>query len=285
MARHRLTLLAVLITCMGALLSSCMSTSEDGNGTGGEGTGSAESSAPDDGCTDKEFPRRLDVTTDNPDEVPYLDEFVACTTPGRDETWIKNDSKAVWTIEANPGGVDVTQLTTTATLESFRNIVRDVYEYAVLAPESSVRVDAEPVNVTWNLHPGFSSMWVAHELAVDSVKTRSKDQLTDMLSGNSLRREALITCAIAGYEVFGDKAGKLANSDPMEQFLASLGIFSGTAKCAKAWRQADDASRRVGGTATWDDVVRLGQAQEFFEKAETHLTRLNRLGQVIGHLH
>src|SRR5829696_1534307 len=160
-------------------------------------------------------------------------------------------------------------------------MARYFYGYEVIAPESSVRVDAAPVDVTWTLHPGLSSMWVAHELGVDSVKTRSKDQLTDMLSRNSPRRRALITCAIAGYEVFGDKAGKLASSDPMEQFLARLGIGVETAKCARTWRRADYET----GTATWDDVVRLTRASTFLDEADTHLTRLNRLGQVIGHLH
>jgi hypothetical protein len=263
------------------VVGGCNGGTGDGDGAPGEG---AASSQPDDGCPES-FPRRLEVTTDRPDEVPYLDQLAACTAPGQDVTFLKNDSDAVWTLETTEGGAKVEQLTRTTKLASFREAAVQAYPHAVLAPESSVRVYAHPSRLQWFLAPGLSAMWLFHEQLVEVVQKQGQEQLTDMLSRQSLRRKALLTCTFAAYKVAGEAGGGLTGPDPAKRFFAGLGIASETTSCGRSWLLADDQPRsRLGTTATGtgDDVARWASRETFIEKANTHLTRLNRLGKLLA---
>jgi hypothetical protein len=274
-------LLAVLVVAVVAVGCASGTGDEASGQDSGQGSGYEHTFGQDD-CTE-EYPQPLTVTTDVPKEVPYLKEIVACTDAAKSATWLNNKTDTVWTLETTQGGETVDQLTFTPRLESFRAALETKYQYPVLAPESSVVVHAGPSETSWKLHSGYSAMWLAHDELADRVKKYGQNQLTEMLSRRSLRRMALITCSLAGWEVAGDKAENLAGDDPAQQWLAGLGVASESTQCAQAWREADDdALSRFRRTATWgDDIASLAEDARFLQKADERLTTLNRFAKLV----
>lgn len=270
-----------LIACF-AVVVLAASCNGDGSTTDGGGSPTVPVTQPDSGCT-AEYPNRLDVSTDAPEEVEYLDQVAACAAPFQSATYLRNDSEVVWTITTRAGGETVTQLTETPRLLSFRTVAPTVYRYPVLAPGSSVVVEASPSDVIWTLHPGLSAMWLSHDLFADQVAQYGEKQLVEMLAGNSLRRRALVECSLTAYQLAGETGAGLMSSEPMKQLLAGLGIFSGATRCARAWKAADnEVLRRYPRTATWtDDIARLGDDAAFIVRANQRLTRLRNLGKII----
>lgn len=236
----------------------------------------------DEGCT-ATYPDRLVLSTDVPEEVEYLDQVTACASSALSETYIHNQSDVVFTIGATVDGTDVRFESETLRSSSFREIATEVYPSAILTPESEVIVEAGPVDVTWTLHPGLSAMWLAHDTLATEVAAFGEAQLINMLSRNSVRRGALIQCSVAAYNAAGETGQLLDSSEPGEQLLAGLGIFSGVTTCARSWRAADlDALGQYGRTATWnDDIVRLGDDVDFLLRANSRLTRLRDLGRLL----
>lgn len=236
--------------------------------------------SPDQGCTD-DYPERLTVGTRVVEEVQYLDDVAACTSPSEDETLLVNGSDAVWTLLGD--GADVSQAADSPELASFRGVVAELYPDAVLAPGAEVVVHAPPSVVEWRLEPGLTAAWIVHQQFTEELREVGREQLTEMLAGPSLRRQALRTCSLTAFEVAGEAGELLDGPDPAEQLLAGLGITADVGECAAAWRQADDdALRRYGTTATWsDDVARWADEAQFVNYADTHLTRLNRLGRAL----
>jgi hypothetical protein len=180
------------------------------------------------GCFDN-YPIRLLVTTDLPAEVPYLNRVAACTTSAEDVTLIANRSNTVWTISTTSGdtGVNFGPLPEhndnellDLQLELFRDAAPE-FSLPLLLPESYVVVDVEPISVKWTLEPGLSAMWLTQERFVDHFRDAAlknapsdvaqndqnvdfdeaqdvledvaQDQVIELLSGNSLRRKAVLT--------------------------------------------------------------------------------------------
>ena len=242
---------------------------------------SAPGPGPDAGCT-QSFPDRLGVTTQVQEEVEYLDEVAACAAPFTAQTYLRNESPVVWTITTTNGD-SVKQQTASLRLDSFRALAKSVYPYAILAPGSDVVVEASPVNVEWNLAPGLSAMWLAHDTLADQVEKFGEDQLINMLSDHSPRRQALITCSLTAYRAAGEAGTLLTSSQPGEELLGDLGIFSPVlTSCARAWQLADeDVLERFPRTATWtDDIIRLSEDVDFVARANAELTELRTLGKI-----
>ena len=235
------------------------------------------------GCT-ATFPDRLPVSTNVRAELPYLDQVRACTRRAQDATLLVNNSEVAWTVSSNPGGAAVAQLTDGLELTSFRDAAARVTRFPVLAPKSSVRIDARPAAVEWTLAPGLSAMWLAHEQLAETVREYGQEQLTELLaSGLSLRRRAMVTCSVGAYNVAGEAGTALNGASPARQLLAGLGIAAAGTECAVAWKQADaDALRRFRTTATWDnDVAGLARQATFLRAADDQLSILHRLGKAL----
>lgn len=236
--------------------------------------------SPDQPCTD-EYPLRMTVRTSVVEEFQYLDDVAACTSPAAAETLLVNGSDAVWTRFA---GASVSYLVNSPEQFSFRGVVAELYPYAVLAPGAEVVVHAPPSVVEWTLEPGLTAAWIIHQQFTQELREVGQEQLTEMLAGPSLRRQALIRCSLTAFEVAGAAGELLDGPDPAAQLLAGLGITADVGECAAAWRQADeDALRRHRTTATWsDDVARWADNAQFLSFADTQLTRLNRLGKALA---
>jgi hypothetical protein len=288
-----LAVLVVAVVAVGCTSGNGENSGQDsGQGSGtvysgqdsGQGSGNVYTFGQD-ACTEEEYPQPLTVSTDVPEEVPYLEEIVACTDAAQSTTWLANKTETVWTLATTQGGADVNQLSSSLRAVSFREALATKYQYPVLAPESSVVVHAAPSETSWTLHSGYSAMWLAHDELADQVKKYGENQLTDMLSGGSLRRRALITCSLAGWHVAGDKAEKLTGDNPAQQWLAGLGIGAESTQCAKAWLQADDEAASLfprERTATWRGAIRgLAENGEFLRLADERLTTLNRLAKLV----
>ncbi len=233
------------------------------------------------GCT-AAFPMRLAVTTRIAGELPYLRQIAACTRAAQDATLLVNDSEATWTIGSNPGGASVAQLTNDLKAVSYRNAILTVYTGAVLAPETTVRIDARPSAVEWTLSPELTATWLIHEQFAEAFKSYSQTQLAELLTtGASPRRQAMVTCSIAAYNVAGDAAQALNGRSPMSQLLTGIGVGTSSTKCALAWRQADaDALQRFSTTARWDDdIARLGRNTKLLEDSDTLLSAVRRIGK------
>jgi hypothetical protein len=285
LGRHGVAVVATAVLVLGACRPDS-SRVADGSNDDGPTTELSVEPQYDAGCSE-DHPNRLDVETAATDEIPYLKDLIACSNDSMTATRLTNNSDAAWTISSTTGSANVVQLSETPRLISFRQIVQSVYAHAVLAPGSTVTVDAPPSSVEWTLAPGLSVMWLAHEQFADTLKSVAEAQLTDMLSGtSSLRRRALVTCSVAAYNVAGETASLLSGPEPVERLLAGLGIAASATGCATAWRKADEvAIERFGRTATWgDDVARWGRDAKFLEAANSRLTILSRIGKALGHL-
>jgi len=228
-------------------------------------------------------PVPLVTAPETEEELEYLDDITACTDAANTTTYLNNDSDVVWTLLTTAGGDPVEQLTQGIKLESFRELALQVYEFELLFPKSAVVVGATPGDVVWRLHPQLSAMWLFHEQAADSVEEYGQEQLTELLAMSSLRRGALATCSFAAYNIVQDDLSGLTGDNPIDQFLAGLGIASEATQCSRAWQLADeDALRRFDQTATWgDDVARWADDTTFLRYADDQLTLLRRLGKAL----
>jgi hypothetical protein len=264
---------------LAALAFSCDSDG-DGGGVSPPGPTVAPGPSVDQGCTES-FPRRLTVTTDNQAEIPYLDQVPACTAPGQAETLLVNESDAVWLITTTTAGATYDPVSSSLRARSFLAIANQ-YATAILSPESSVLVHADPASVEWTLHPGLSAMWLGHDWLADTVERVSQAQLTSMLSGNSTRRRALIECSLTAYQVAGETGSGLQGRDPAEQLLFGMGVLAGVTHCESLWRQADEEATRVfGRTATWgDDVARLAEDARLLSEGDDLLRSVLRFRRI-----
>lgn len=240
-------------------------------------------SSPDAGCSFT-HPHGLSLMPETQEEIEYLDEINACTDEDGTSTLIRNNSDAVWTIETSVGGEEVQQLTSTHRLESFREIAGQVYRYSVLSPDSELVVYAPPGEVSWELAPELSAMWMIHDEIVDTVEGYGQDQLSDLLtSGQSPRRKALVTCAVSTYEIANEDLGGLASDQPASQLLTALGVGTAVTDCKRSWQNADDVARqRYSSVPTWgDEIALLADDTRFLNYADDHLSLLQRLGKAL----
>ena len=242
--------------------------------------------APDSGCDDQ-APLRLQLSPDSTADIPYLDQIVACTDRKEQFTLLTNNSDAAWTITTTAAG-SVTIVDDTLKAKIFRGAVAEVYAFAVLAPGTKVSVNTPPSGVTWTFHPRFSVMWLAQEQLADKIASYGEEQLTDMLSGRSARRRAVVTCGLQAYGIAKDEGSGFTGSQRAQQLVSALGVGAAVSECASSWKLADqEALQRWprARTATWsDDVMRLADDARFLKLADDRLTLLSRIGKAVGHL-
>lgn len=105
--------------------------------------------------------------------------------------------------------------------------------------------------------------------------------MSDVLSGGSLRRRAVLSCLDLAGELAGATGEGLSGEEPAEALLAGLGVAASGTECARDWQAADDdALRRYGTTATWsDDVARLTLEADSLAAANRSFRLWNRIGR------
>jgi len=227
------------------------------------------------------FPISLTVTGRAPGELPYLKQVAACTRAKQDAVVLVNDSPVAWTVSAN--GRDVVQLTDDLEATSYRTAVVPPWPSTVLAPNTSVRVDAPPASIEWALSPELTAAWLVHDRLAEQVKIYGIAQYDELLMVNpSLRRQAMVTCSIAAYDAAGKGAKALNGASPTKQLLHAIGVGGRSTECAHAWRQADiEELRRFAATATWGgDVEQLAKDSRLRASNDALLLSVRRLGAV-----
>ena len=286
-ARRVIPLLAASL-----LLASC-GNGDDSTDGGGDGTypesdtpypeSDTPVAEPASGCL-AEYPEGLAVSWTGSDSTTYVGQVIACTDPSHASTYIRNDSEAVFTLAAAIAGTPVTHLSDDLRLESFRQTAgQEQNPAAVLSPGADVIVAAPPADVRWTLDPQLSLAWMVHDTLTDKVEAFGEAQLVSMLSKDSARRRALVTCALTAYHAAGDASPIWQSSQPSEQLLAALGIGTGATNCARAWQAADDVELSRGvRTATWsDDIVRLADDADFLVQTNSRLTKVRNFARFI----
>src|SRR4051794_22827326 len=116
-----------------------------GSDGAGEGGSPAPPSAPTPACS-RDYPFPLGITTDRPDEVPYLSQMSACTNVLQTATLISNESDAAWSLSAS-GGAQAQEVAGDQVEHLVSGLASQLLGTQVLAPHSSVVVFAAPERV------------------------------------------------------------------------------------------------------------------------------------------
>jgi hypothetical protein len=227
----------------------------------------------------------LHVVTDVAEEVEYLDDIIACTDMVQTTTVVTNDSDVVWTFSVT-NGAPVNTLFDSAKATSFKEVAKTVYDYAVLAPGTTMEVEAPPSDVTWELAPGLSSMWVIHDMAVERFKGAAQTAVLDVTLGRSTHRRAVGICALAAYNIAGTTGEGLDPDQPEQTLIGGLGLVSSAGSCASAWVEADRVAAANGELApTWsDDIARWADDIDVVSRMHVRLSLLQRLGKIAAYI-
>jgi hypothetical protein len=239
---------------------------------------SPETSLPQDGCT-IDYPLRLSVYSDDPDEMAYLDQIAACSDDPEQSTLLVNNSAAAWTISTTYGA-PVTQLDHDLKVTLFRSEIAEIYQGAVLAPGESVIVRAPPIEVEWHIQPGFSAVWLLHDALYETLSNYGQEQIEDLVVNKSLRRQAFLTCGKGLYDILKKDLSGLNSDGPNQSLLSAVGIGENISECSQAWVAADEAAaQKFRTTATWtDDVAGLADNAAFRSTADDMLSFWKRVG-------
>lgn len=243
---------------------------------------SSSPSAPPEPCT-TEHPTPLGIELENFQEFPYRNQIDACASEFGTSVMIVNGSDTVWTLATTGLSSQVEQLTQANEARLFREAVRSVYPYEVMAPRSTVVVHAEPKRVSWHLAPGLGVLWLAQEQLIDTIRDVAIDQATEALARTSPRRSALLACGVLAYEIAKFDGSGLREGDPAQALLEGLGVAASGTECARRWLYADDdALRRFGKAPRWEsEVAALTRDAEFLGRANGSLSLARRAAKAL----
>ena len=224
----------------------------------------------------------LSVTTDEPDEIPYLDDFVACTHSETSGMYLRNNSEIVWTVTM-PAGVDWNYVEEDLRAESFHLATS---ERIVLVPDGQLAAGVTPESVQWTPDFALSASWEAHEL----VASELEDIGYEFLEAAARRRAgsggaALVSCTRAAGEFADLKATSYADDNLDELVIDGMGLSTSSAGCVT---DLDDISRPGSPTSVADDLrtrVRsdlsamesLTQRMQYAQRGSRALVLLSRI--------
>jgi hypothetical protein len=223
------------------------------------------------------FRHGLLIATETPAELRYVDKIVACTTDQGTETYLRNESDAVWTLH-NTLDANYFTWSDSARIKSFRSIFES--DQVLLTPKGVITATVPPSALTWSIDLLHSLDWEAHELFADKLVEYGELALVRQAGRVHPAGKALVQCTLA-IHAYGETLDALAEEDLTD--VVSTGLATGVAgsKCRQEGanlRLSSDPNRSIVLT---EDLDHLKSQTKFLETFETHWGRATQGSRVV----
>jgi hypothetical protein len=215
------------------------------------------------------------IATETPAELQYVDKIVACTTDSGTETYLRNESDAVWTLHDS---LDARYFSWSDSLriKSFRSIVKS--DQVLLTPKGVITATVPPSELTWSIDLLHSLDWEAHELFADKLVEYGELALVGGAGRVHPAGKALVQCTLA-IHAYGKTLDALAEEDLTD--VVSTGLATGVAgsKCRQQGANLRLSSDR--SIVLTEDLDHLKGQTKFLETFETHWGRATQGSRVV----
>ncbi|TDU91017.1 hypothetical protein EV138_4618 [Kribbella voronezhensis] len=236
---------------------------------------------PDEDCPGN-YGHGLDIMTETPAELEYVDKIVACVNDAGTATYLRNESDAVWVLHNNGRTTaGVTHWSPTLDITSFRNVFTT---RALLPPKDVITTSIPTADLEWTIDLPLSLSWEAHALVVAKIASLGKTALIDALKGRTRAGAAIAQCAFTMNEL-AEKTSDLADKDMSDLLLDGLGAGVAVNKCrerAAEVRVHDSSNRPI---ALSEDLAELKGQTKVLEAAESHLSTAKLGARVLKWIH
>lgn len=255
----------VVVLCS-SLMSACGTDDGENGDTGGTTTTTIPTTRShlftDSDCTDADYPVPLGVETDDPEEIDYLDDVVACADTSLTNIWLLNNSDAVWEIYLG-SEVEV--------IEGEPTAFRTMFGGTAFAPGDAVGFPSYE-QYEWHVNPGLSATWVGFDLVRAEFARFGEEAAAEALDKRSPFGAAVLLCGLA----FKD-AASVDGSDDVEEVLVD--VFEAGASGAQCRESVGSLTytNKSGQQATvLEDLTRLKGETAIVERASARLTYASR---------
>lgn len=210
--------------------------------------------SPDAGCSTG-WPYRVQVTTSDPAEVPYLNKIVVCQSLLNG--WkLTNKSNVVWVFLDSAASTAITVEKPTLSAAVFR---ARFAAQPIVTPGETVKITGDTTGLEWVIHPELSTTWAAYDHLYKVLQKEGKAAVKAAVTANSPTRKAVWTCTEAVYSTSVSLRDSVfsENYRPEEHIRAGLGIAASTGACARDWSDAaaDRAPKVASPPLRWEQVA------------------------------
>ena len=237
---------------------------------------------PDADCPEN-YGHGLDIMTETPAELDYVDKIVACVDDQGTATYLRNESDAVWVLHDNgTSGAKVTHWSPNLNITSFRSVF--TARRGLLPPKDVITTAIPTADLEWTIDLPLSLSWEAHELVAGKVASLGKTALIDALKGRTKAGAAIAQCAFT-MNAIAEKTSGLADKDMSDLLLDGLGAGIATNKCREraAEVRVFDSSRRP--VALSQELTELKSETKALEFAESRLSTAKLGARVLKWIH
>lgn len=293
----------IAIVLVALCLTACDPDEDKGTGgssTGGSGTGGYSPSrrpshtpswttppvratyqVPDAKCPGN-YGHGLNIMTETPAELDYVDKIVACINDQATMTYLRNESDAVWVLHDNgTSGAPVSHWSPNLNITSFRN----VFDTLRLLPPKDVITTRIPIaDLEWTISLPLSLSWEAHEQVATKIASLGQTALIAALKRKNAAGAALAQCAFTMNEI-AQKTSDLADQDMSDMLLTGLGVGAVANKCRERAAEVRVVNSSKQPVALSDDLARLKGQTQVLEFAENRLSMAKLGARVLKWIH
>jgi hypothetical protein len=210
------------------------------------------------------FHHGLLISTETAAELKYVDKIVACTTDLGTETYLRNESDAVWALH---NSLDARYFAWSDNLRiaSFRSIFES--DHVLLAPKGVITATVPPSALTWSIDLLHSLDWEAHELVADKLEAYGEAALIGGAGRLHPAGKALVQCTLAVH-AYGKTIAALADEDLSDVLANALATGVAGNKCRQQGagiRLSSDPSSSIVLTEELDHLKGQTKFLETFE--------------------
>jgi len=228
----------------------------------------------DDRCPTR-WPYRVPATSDDPEELSYIDRTPVCTDLM--DTVLVNNSEAVWYFEDHPEA-RFTVLSADENAASFRDYVSSQSPAAwfFIVPSEIVLLPTQGDGVEWHIDRELSTTWFAHDYFLSTFEKYSIALKRQALTKGSKSRKAIFDCTLAFSNA--SRLASVITPSPVteEQIYDFFAAAASSAPCAASWKAVEAEAGNIH-LSTWaDDVAKAGKIADHVTKVRTGLKWISR---------
>jgi hypothetical protein len=234
------------------------------------------------------YGRGLNITTETPAELDYVDKIVACVNDDETATYLRNESDAVWLLHDNgSSGATVEHWSPNLHITSFRSVFatpEGVLPPGLLAPKDVITTRIPTADLEWTINLPLSLSWEAHEMVTTKIASLGQVALINALKRKNAAGAAIAQCAFTMNEI-AQKTSDLAEQDMSDMLLTGLGVGIAANKCrerAAEVRVLDNSKRPI---VLSQDLAELKGQTKVLEFAESRLSTAKLGARILKWIH
>lgn len=222
------------------------------------------------------YPTGLAIETSNPDEVDYLSKVVACRTADGANTYLKNDSTAVFVVKSLNGSPwEIRHEDDDPAKSSFRAAFSNGLQ--VLTPDDAMTVSLPPADLEWDISLQTSVAWQGDELVVEKLQSLGEKALVDELADRTSKPFAAVTQCALGVHSSAEDAEHADPDELTSMVTTGLGVGVTGAQCTIATKQVLVTDPRTGKLESLaDELDQLKEGGEALERTKQNLETAQR---------